>query len=224
MCHGLDGQGGEHAPNIIRGPAVRDLSDQALADVIHDGIPQRGMPAFSDLGRADADSIVAYLRFLQGKASGAPVAGDPDQGRGLFFAKAGCSNCHAFSGQGRFVASDLTDFARDHEPAEIRDSILKPSGRGLDIATAVARDGGKFSGAVRNEDNTSLQLQDGDGRFDLLMKSTLVSVERHAGARMPSDYGQRLSPAEIDDLVAFLVAKSPNTESSRKDALPHGED
>jgi len=31
-CHGLDGLGGEHAPDIIRQTAVSTLSDQALLD------------------------------------------------------------------------------------------------------------------------------------------------------------------------------------------------
>jgi hypothetical protein len=71
---------------------------------------------------------------------------------------------------------------------------------------------------IRNEDNSSLQLQDGDGRFYLLMKSSLVSVQRQSGDPMPVDYGQRLSPAELDDLVGYIL-HAPDVPS-----LPSGKD
>ena len=79
------------------------------------------------------------------------------------------------------IAEDLTGFARDHQAGEIREAILRPAGAQQETATAVARDGRKFSGMIRNEDNASLQLQDADGRFYLLMKSSLVSVQRQTG-------------------------------------------
>ena len=69
-CHGLDALGGEHAPDVVRGTEVKTLSDQALLNLIHDGIPQRGMPGFSDMGAEDSRAVVAYLRFLQGPPQG----------------------------------------------------------------------------------------------------------------------------------------------------------
>jgi len=222
-CHGLDGRGGEHAPNVVDEPRVRELTDQALFEVIHHGVPQRGMPGFSDLDKEDTDELVSYLRSLQGKSASASVAGDPIRGRDLFFGKAECSSCHVSRGRGQFLAADLTDFARDHEPSEIRDMILRPSGEARDVATAVAQDGRKFSGIIRNEDNTSLQLQDRDGRFYLLMKSSLVSVQRQPASPMPVDYGQRLSPAELDDLASYLAAESQASDSSEKEVDPHAQ-
>ena len=61
---------------------------------------------------------------------------------------------------------------------------------------------------IRNEDNASLQLQDGDGRFYLLMKSSLVSVQRKIGDPMPVDYGRRLSRTELDDVIAYIEEAS----------------
>jgi len=227
-CHGLDGLGGEHAPDVVRQPAVRTLSDPALFKLIHDGIPERGMPGFSDMGKADTDAVMVYLRFLQGKSAADSVAGDPVRGRELFFGKAGCSACHRMSGQGQFIAADLTGFARDHQVGEIRNAILRPSGGSQETATAVAGDGRKFSGMIRNEDNASLQLQDGDGRFYLLMKSSLVSVQRKTGVPMPADYGQLLSTVELDDLVGYFVREASGRDSpsspSGKDEAPHAQD
>jgi cytochrome c oxidase cbb3-type subunit 3 len=218
-CHGLDGLGGEHAPDIVRRLAMRTLSDEALLDVIHEGITEAGMPSFTNLGQENDRALVAYIRFLQGKsAAGFAALGDPVQGRKLFFSKANCSACHS---RGQFIAEDLTGFARDHEMAEIREAILRPAGGPPEAATAVARDGRKFSGVIRNEDNASLQMQDGDGRFYLLMKSSLVSVQRKIGEPMPVDYGQRLSSREIDDLLAYIQREARSLEVP---SSPSGED
>jgi putative heme-binding domain-containing protein len=221
-CHGLDGLGGEHAPDIIRRTAVRTLSDQALLDLIHEGITEAGMPSFSNLGQESDQALVAYMRFLQGKSAAGTTRGDPVRGQDLFFGKAGCSACH---NRGALIAGDLTGFARDHSAGEIREAILRPSGVQQEGATAVARDGRKFSGMIRNEDNASLQLQEGDGRLYLLMKSSLVSVQREDGEPMPADYGQRLNATELDDLVSYILREghAPNVPSSPsgKDEEPH---
>ena len=224
-CHGLDGLGGEHAPDIIRRPGVKALSDGAWLTLIHDGIPEEGMPGFPSLGGDDAHALVAYLRFLQGRSAGGSVQGDPARGRDLFLGKAGCSACHQIGSRGQFVVGDLGGFARDHSEGEIRDAILRPTGGPPEAVTAVARDGRKFSGMIRNEDNASLQLQDGDGRFYLLMKSSLVSVQRKTGDPMPVDYGRRLGSAELDDLVGYILqaARLPNPSSSPS-ATGHAQD
>jgi cytochrome c oxidase cbb3-type subunit 3 len=224
-CHGLDGQGGEHAPDIIRRAAVKALSDEALVNLIHDGIPEEGMPAFPSLGGEDAHAVVAYLRFLQGKSAGKPTSRDPARGHDLFFGKAGCSTCHEIESRGQFVTGDLAGFGRDRDADEIRDAILKPAGGPQQTVTAVARDGRKFSGTIRNEDNASLQLQDRDGRFYLLMKSSLVSVRRKAGNPMPVDYGQRLSSTEIDDLIGYILREARLSDpSSSPAAEDHAQD
>lgn len=221
-CHGLDGLGGEHAPDIVRRTAVRTLSDQALLDLIHEGITEAGMPGFSNLGKDDDQALIAYMRLLQGKSAAGPTRGDPARGQDLFFGKAGCSACHS---RGKSIAEGLTGFARDHSAGDVREAILRPSEVQQEDASAIARDGRKFSGMIRNEDNASLQLQDGDGRLYLLMKSSLVSVQRKAEEPMPVDYGQRLNPIELDDLVSYILreTRAPNVPSSPsgKDEEPH---
>lgn len=204
-CHGLDGLGGEHAPDIVRQTAVKALSEKELLNLIHDGIPQAGMPGFPDMSKDDKQALVAYLRFLQGKSGANSIAGDPVRGRDIFFGKAGCATCHS---REQSISEDLAGFARGHELGEIREAIVRPTGSRSQSATAVVRDGRKFSGAIRNEDNASLQLQDEDGRFYLLMKSTLLSVERKMGEPMPADFGQRLSATEVNDLVAYILREA----------------
>jgi len=224
-CHGLDGRGGEHGPDIVRRAAVKALSNDALLDLIHEGITEAGMPGFPSLSDEEGQALVAYLRFMQGRSSANPATGDPARGHDLFFGKAGCSACHQIGRREQFVVGDFAGFARDHPADEIRDAILRPEGGPLETVTAVARDGRKFSGTIRNEDNASLQLQDGDGRFVLLMKSSLVSVQRKTGDPMPADYGQRLTGGELDDLVSYIVRESrPPDSPASSSAEGHAQD
>ena len=111
------------------------------------------------------------------------------------------------SGQGGFIASDLSIFGRTHTTEEMRQAIISPPDRDPRsvIFVVKTRDGQQFSGLVRNEDNFSLQLQTLDGGFHLFLKSDVESVARKTGALMPSDYAATLSAAEINDLVSFLA-------------------
>jgi cytochrome c oxidase cbb3-type subunit III len=224
-CHGLDGRGGEHAPDIVRRAGVKGLSNEELLELIREGITEAGMPGFPSLADEDAKSLVAYLRFMQGRSSANPATGDPARGHDLFFGKAGCSSCHQIGRRNQFVAGDLAGFARDHPADEIRDAILRPEGGPLETVTAVAKDGRKFSATIRNEDNASLQLQDGDGQYYLLMKSSLVNVQRKIGDPMPVNYGQRLTGGELDDLVSYILRESrPPDSSASSSAEGHAQD
>jgi putative heme-binding domain-containing protein len=207
-CHGLDGHGGQ-APAIGPGSNAATSTDDRLRQVIRDGLPG-GMPAQgATLSAADIGALVQHLRQLQrvgsGSAGAAGVTGDPAQGRALFFGKAACSQCHLAEGRGGFLGSDL---ARTRLNADaVRQAIVKPDAtptarNALTIVTR--RDGTRVTGLIRNEDNFSIQLQDESGAFHSIDKTSIAGTSRQAPL-MPSDYAQRLSPAEIDHLVSYVM-------------------
>jgi putative heme-binding domain-containing protein len=207
-CHGIDGRGGERAPDIATRRDIQRLSDDALAKIIRDGVPGTGMPPFGSLGPAKIQGLVREMRRLQGEDTTSSLPGSAASGKALFFGKAGCSDCHMVSGAGGFIGSDLSVYARGKGAADIRVVILNPSSklpeRGR-VVVATTADGRVLTGMVRNEDNFSLQLQTKDGIFHLLDKSSLRALERRAGSLMPSDYGTRLSGRDIDDLISYLI-------------------
>jgi len=219
-CHGLDGRGGERAPDIATRTSVQRRSDAALTLIIHDGIPAAGMPGFGTLDEGAAQSLVRYLRMLQGKTGEAMPAGDSAKGRAIFFGKGRCAECHMIEGNGGFLGSDLSGFGAARAPEEIREAIIKPSQRGRLGGNVVVtlRDGSKLSGVVRNEDNFSLQVQDLQGAFHLLAKAEVADLTRLTESLMPSNYGSILSPGELDDVIAFLArtAAHGRAATSRK--------
>lgn len=213
-CHGLDGRGGEHAPDIATNPDVRQLTDAKLFEIVEDGIPASGMPSFSSLGKTGIQDVVGYLRVLEGIRPAQAVPGNAARGRVLFFGKGGCSKCHMIKGRGGFLGPDLSNYAASHSPEQIRDAIIDPN-KNLnlqeDAVTVMTRGGRKYTGIARNEDDFSLQLQTPDGAFHLFMKSDLVSVHHAGRSFMPSDYGEKLSPQQLDDLVNFLLEAGEST-------------
>lgn len=204
-CHGLDGRGSQRAPNIATDPTTRHLSGAELAQIVFNGRTDFGMPSFRELGNEEIQHVVDYLRVLQGVGAVSPT-GNAKRGKEIFFGKAACSTCHTVAGQAVFVGSDLSTYARGLTAAEIRKAITDPAPSAGRAKTAVAttRDGQKLSGAVRNEDNFSIQLQGGDGTFHFLLKSDLDNLEYQRLPPMPTDYGQKLSKQELDDLVGYL--------------------
>lgn len=229
-CHGLDGRGGEHAPNIATKPDVQHKSDGALFAIVRDGIPSAGMPAFRALlDAARIKATVDYLRVLQGRHAAFPLPGDPMKGRALFSASAGCSGCHMVNGHGGFIGPDLSVYAGDHSAEEIREAIVHPEqdpDPRSKVVAVVTRDGQKFAGVLRNEDNFSLQLQSLDGAFHSLEKSDLKSIEIGPQPVMPRDYGSKLSSSQIDDLVSYLtrVAQTNAPAVSEQPDSRHDED
>jgi cytochrome c oxidase cbb3-type subunit 3 len=208
VCHGLDGGGGEHAPNIGRASSAKSKPDATLAGILRDGIPGKGMPSFNRFSDLEFQSLLSYLRFLQGKSEARSDVGNPVQGKQLFFGAAGCAECHAMRGEGHFLSTDLSDFADDHDTNEIRDAIVNPRQQEREphsLARVTTNSGQVLAGVIRNENNSSLQIQDADGQFYLFMKSDLRSVERSPAPSMPVDYEQKLGAAEIDDLVSYIV-------------------
>jgi len=216
-CHGLDGRGGERAPNIAEDPKVQRLSDDQIVGVIENGIPGTGMPAFHTLESLDIKSVVAYLRTLQGTKKTAELPGDPDRGKAIFFAKAKCSSCHMVAGQGGFIASDLSGYARTHSVEETRSAITSPHparDRQSRSVTATTREGKKYVGRIRNEDNFSLQLQAFDGTFHFLAKPDIERLDFSPQSLMPSDFGSTLSPNELNDLISYLMTSANPSESA----------
>ena len=223
VCHGADGRGGEHAPDIATASDVQRMADRSLIGIVRNGVSGTGMPGFGWLGEEKLLGIVACLRALQGKNQPVTLPGDAEQGKNLFFGKARCSECHMAQGKGGFIASDLS-FDESSTGADwLRQVILDPANSLPAPKKAVAvttTDGQTYAGALRAQDNFSISIQTMDGSFHYFPKSLLASVEIGARSLMPDDYRSRLSDSEVNDLVSYLIrigAQSPKPEEPSSD-------
>jgi cytochrome c oxidase cbb3-type subunit 3 len=208
-CHGLNGKGGERAPDIVTRPDIVRLSDSGTLKVLREGKPQAGMPPFAGLGPAKLSDILNYLRFLQGQRRTPAVVVNAEKGKEIFSGKAGCSECHMVHGSGGFLGPDLSYYGASHSADDIRSAIVraeKRPGSRKGLANATTRDGRQISGLVRNEDNLSVQLQGQDGAFYSLEKSDLSELIFDSEPLMSDNYGAKLSKSELDQLVGYLLS------------------
>jgi cytochrome c oxidase cbb3-type subunit III len=222
-CHGLDGRGGERGPDIATRQQVVQLSDTETLTVLRNGKVAAGMPAFSSLGGVQLKQLLAYLRTLQGKGEdrAAALPGDAARGKTLFFGKADCSECHMVHGEGGFLGRELTSYGTAHSPAEIRNNIVAPAdnvNHANRMFTVTLRDARKITGVIRNEDNFSIQLQSRDGAFHFVSRTDIASTEMLPDPVMPANYGKTLTPAELDDLVSYLVKEAGGKATVKREA------
>jgi cytochrome c oxidase cbb3-type subunit III len=225
-CHGSDGRGGEHAPDIATAPDMQRLDDSDLIAIAKNGVPGAGMPAFGWLGQEKLTALVQYLRTLQGRQLDIKLPGNPKGGETLFFGRARCSECHMVNGKGGFIGSDLSLYGADENAGQIRRVILDPE-RNLPpqkkATTVVTHTGQKFTGMLKVDDNFSVSIQTMDGDFHFFQKSQLTHIDLGSHSLMPVNYGSMLNDEQINDLVSYLLhvgsenSKRSPTQSSKSD-------
>jgi putative heme-binding domain-containing protein len=206
VCHGANGDG---VPGIDLklGRFRRASSDDDLARVITSGVPGTGMPPFV-LRPAELTSVIAFIRAGFDPASAAVRVGDASRGRALFEGRADCAGCHRVNGIGPRLAPDLSDIGAIRTLAALQRALLTPNESLLPIhrpVRVVTRDGRTLQGRRLNEDTYSVQLIDEQENLHSLDKAELRELTVATTAAMPS-YAQRLTPDELADVIAYLVA------------------
>ncbi len=221
-CHGSDGRGGEHGPDIATDADVQRLADSDLIAIAKDGVPGTGMPAFGWLGQDKLTAIVRYLRTLQGQQANLELPGNSKGGEALFFGRARCSECHMVNGKGGFIGSDLSLYGTHKSVAQIRSVILDPE-KTLPpqekATTVVTHTGQTFTGILKVEDNFSVSIQTMDGEFHHFQKSQLTHLSVGSHSLMPDNYGSMLNDKQISDLISYLLhTGNENSKRSLKQA------
>src|SRR5262249_15197909 len=62
-CHGTTGNGGELGPAITTRVPAR--TDEELINLLRQGLPMSGMPAFANLSATESRDVIAFLRTLK---------------------------------------------------------------------------------------------------------------------------------------------------------------
>jgi putative heme-binding domain-containing protein len=204
-CHGRSGEGGQgegQGPNLVNSWEVRRASDAELMSWIREGVKGTAMPAFA-LPADQIRQLAAFVRSLNAPANTVPVPGDAAKGEALFYGKAECGTCHTIRGRGGYLGPDLSNVGAAHRLSELRDAILNPAALSPEGFRPVMLSGG-VRAIVKHQSNWSMQIIDEKGQVHLLHGAEMKNVKLERGSWMPADYAQRLSPAETNDLIAFL--------------------
>jgi putative heme-binding domain-containing protein len=152
------------------------------------------------------------------------AAADAKRGPGLFKA-AGCVACHRAAGEGRAVGPDLSTIGDRDDPDSVVRSILNPNliiVEGYGLMTVSTRDGKSVAGIFESENDRTLRLVQLDGESVAVEKSTISSRQSIHQSPMPP-YDRALNPADVADLVAWLMAqRALPTGASAAPAPPSG--
>ena len=127
-CHGQDGLGGERAPTIGRGGRFRSEDEAGLRDLIRQGLPDAGMPAFN-VSSTELEQLATFVQSRVLPLAKTNVGGDAANGKMLFFGKARCAECHMVWGSGSVNGPDLTEAAQRLTLADIETSLRNPNAR-----------------------------------------------------------------------------------------------
>ncbi len=202
-CHGSGASGGR-GPALNTGTFSHGSGDYDLYQTIRSGVPGTQMPSFARLPSDDVWRVVTYIKSLSGgSTASAALPGDAARGEALFFAAGNCTSCHEMNGRGASFAADLSDEGTK-APAAIKNGVLhKPQrrfGPAPHFADVTMNDGSHRSGFVVAEDSFAIALN-ADGKFVTLDKKEVQAIATRDA--MPRDL--QLTPAQVDDLVAYLA-------------------
>jgi putative heme-binding domain-containing protein len=203
-CHGANGHGGD-APDLTRAQLHRGDSDEALFRTIRFGIPGTEMPGtrFPD---SRVRQVIAYLRSLRQAAKPLSVPGDAARGKALFEGRGGCLACHWVNGNGGRSGPELSRVGAARSLAGLRSSLLDPNADLDDTYwqwEAKGKDGKLIRGIRLSEDTFSIRILDSRDNLVAIDKDQVTGIRVLEESSMPS-YRDALSPAEIDDLIAYL--------------------
>jgi putative heme-binding domain-containing protein len=204
-CHGTDGRG-------VRGPDITQIwssgrTDQGLFKTIRSGVSGTEMPAFPAPRTSDREiwQMLAYLRTLATPAPPDPPRGNAENGAGLF--RKHCASCHRVNAEGGRLGPDLSRIGsarpRDVLVSRIRrgSETFRP---GFEPVTITPESGAPIQGVKKNEDLFSVQIMDTRERIQGYEKDKMKSVTNGTKSAMPVFGPERLTDAELDDVVRYL--------------------
>lgn len=213
-CHGMDARG-------IRGPDITQVwasgrTDSALFRTIRNGVPGTEMPAFPAPRTSDLDvwRILAYVRTLAATAPGEAPPGDGAVGETLFVTH--CLGCHRVGDRGGRLGPDLSRIGAARARAALGRQIRGTVGdfrTGYEPVTLTTPGGQQIHGVKKNEDLFSVQIMDTRERIQGYLREDMREVANQKQSAMPAF--EKLSDAELDDLLAYLTSlRGTNTDTA----------
>src|SRR5688572_23076610 len=202
-CHGDDGRGTDQGPALAGSSSVRARSAQSLRNVIRNGVPAAGMPAF-DLPDDTIDALATMISSWNAVAAKTSVPGDAAAGRQFFVGKGQCVSCHLAQGEGSAIGPDLSDIALTLTVDEIRDALLNPDARiapGYGVVSVRLRNGRTLRGFARSRSSFDLAIQDVAGTFHTLLLDDIASITEEKTSHMAA---VKASADELRDVIAYL--------------------
>jgi putative heme-binding domain-containing protein len=138
-------------------------------------------------------------------------AGDAARGRALFGSQS-CRACHTVADGQAPKGPHLVDIGKRYGPAELVESILRPSAKiaqGYEAYNFAMADGRVVSGFVVTEGAAAVEVRESSGALHELKRALIEERRRQETSVMPEGLATALTPEQLSDLVAYLQSLSP---------------
>ncbi len=165
------------------------------------------------IARADprnADQI-GNMTYEAAAARALRTKGNVERGKALFTAQS-CRACHTVADGQTPRGPHLVDIGKRYSPAELVESILRPSAKiaqGYEAYSFATADGRVFSGFVVSEGAAVVRIRESAGTLRELKRSEIDERRRQEPSIMPEGIAASLTPEQLADLVAYLQSLNP---------------
>jgi len=216
FCHGADAAG-KSAPDLIRSQLVlHDEGGNLIGPVIHNGRPDRGMPAFPALTDKQIADIGQFLKLRKQATSNrfgyviqGLLTGNAKAGESYFNGEGKCSTCHSPTG-------DLAGIASRFEAVDLQRRFLSPGPSMMDMfmgkmskplpsptVRVKLASGEMISGTLLREDEFNVELRDSAGWHRSVSKDG-TQVEIKDPMSFHREQLAKYSDADMHNLLAYL--------------------
>jgi putative heme-binding domain-containing protein len=140
---------------------------------------------------------------------GTSPAGDAKQGRVLF--QKHCATCHTLFGEGGQTGPNLTGYDREKLDF-LAVAIVDPSAAIREEFTQFGiamKDGRVLTGLIDQETPTTVIIRGANNQTTLLNRDDIEEKQAMRTSLMPDALLEKLNDAEVRDLFAFVMSKTP---------------
>ena len=212
FCHGNNARGAE-GPDLLRSALVlHDAKGEVLGPFLHNGRPDKGMPAFAALTDPQTYDIAEFLHAQVDAAANRSgykvqnvVTGSAPAGEEYFNGAGHCNQCHSPTG-------DLAHIASKFEPADLQAQFLYPSASGSDqderhsLAPKVKvtlPSGETVSGVLKRVDDFNISIYDSSGAYHEWSRGS-VKVEIDDPLQAHRELLSKYTDSDMHNVLAYL--------------------
>jgi cytochrome c oxidase cbb3-type subunit III len=214
FCHGTNARGAS-GPNLVRSALVlRDEKGELLAPVIHNGRPDKGMPAFAFFSNAQLHDLAEFLHLQVELVANRgtykvqnAIRGDAKAGEAYFNGPGRCNTCHSATG-------DLAHVGSKFEAPDLQQVFLYPASRrfgfgassvaGSEKATVTLASGESVSGTLSYLDDFNVTLFDAAGKAHSFTLGNGLRVQVEDRLRAHRQLLDQYTDDDMHNLTAYL--------------------
>lgn len=207
----------ERAPAVLNAIDSRALRASDLLPSQLDYLRTHSDPAVSGHAVSVLGPLVEQRpQVVQRFASSTTLSGSPASGRNIFLQR--CASCHRLGQDGLVTGLDLLT-AKGRTRAQLLSDVVEPNAEirpALRAWVVDTKHGRTYTGMLRNENPSSVVLQDSAGAQTVIPKQNVMYHRAQPWSLMPANLVDDLNPQAMADLLTYLSgANSPQSPRTR---------